>query len=99
MAEAASFPGRLEVFRTLREGLSLLPMAFVPSLLSDLVAKAVGPGASPLIALPVIGGALALLFLLSCLSILVAVIFYQDLRAQVAGTIPAEQPQTDGVPA
>ena len=99
MAEAASFPGRLEVFRTLREGLSLLPMAFVPSLLSDLVAKAVGPGASLVIVLPTVTVAIVLLFAVSCLPALVAVIVYQILRAQVAGAIPAEQPETDGVPA
>jgi hypothetical protein len=33
------------------------------------------------------------------LATLVAVIVYQNLRAQVAGAIPAEQPETDGVPA
>jgi hypothetical protein len=79
--------------------LILLPLAFVPSLLSYLVNQAVGPGASLFIVLPTLAVALFLLFLLSCLSILVAVIVYQNLRAQVAGSIPAEQPETDGVPA
>jgi hypothetical protein len=76
--------------------LILLPLAFVPSLLSYLVR---GPGASLFIVLPTVTVALFLLFLLSCLSILVAVIVYQHLRAQIAGSIPAEQPETDGVPA
>jgi hypothetical protein len=79
--------------------LSLLLLAFVPSFLSYLVSKAVGPGASLVIVLPTLAVALFLLFLLSCLSILVAVIVYQHLRAQVAGSIPAEQPETEGVPA
>ena len=106
MAEAASTPGRLEVFRTLREGLSLLgltlillPLAFVPSLLSYLVSKAAGPGASLFIVLPAVTVALFLLFLLSCLSFLVAVIVYQHLRAQIAGANPAGLPETEGVPA
>ena len=76
--------------------LILLPLAFVPSLLSYLVR---GPGASLFIVLPTVTVALFLLFLLSCLSILVAVIVYQHLRAQIAGSIPAEHPETDGVPA
>lgn len=79
--------------------LILLPLAFLPSFLSYLVRKAAGPGASLFIVLPTLAVALFLLFLLSCLSILVAVIVYQHLRAQVAGTIPAEPPETDGVPA
>ena len=79
--------------------LILLPLAFLPSLLSYLVRKAAGPGASLFIVLPTLAVALFLLFLLSCLSILVAVIVYQHLRAQIAGSIPAEQPETDGVPA
>jgi hypothetical protein len=79
--------------------LSLLLLAFVPSLLSYLVAKAVGPGASLLIVLPTVTVAIVLLFAVSCLPALVAVIVYQNLRAQVAGAIPAEQPETDGVPA
>ena len=79
--------------------LILLLLAFVPSFLSYLVNKAVGPGASLVIVLPTLAVALFLLFLLSCLSILVAVIVYQNLRAQVAGTTPAEHPETDGVPA
>jgi hypothetical protein len=79
--------------------LILLPLAFVPSLLSYLVSKAAGPGASLVIILSTLAVALFLLFLLSCLSILVAVIVYQNLRAQVAGAIPAEQPKTEGVPA
>ena len=79
--------------------LILLPLAFLPSLLSYLVRKAAGPGASLFIVLPTLAVALFLLFLLSCLSILVAVIVYQHLRAQVAGTTPAEHPETDGVPA
>jgi hypothetical protein len=79
--------------------LILLPLAFVPSLLSYLVNKAVGPGASLFIVLPAVAVAIALLFAVSCLPALVAVIVYQDLRAQVAGTNPAEQPETDGVPA
>ena len=106
MAETASSPGRLEVFGILREGLSLLgltlillPLAFVPSLLSYLVSKAAGPGASLVIILPTLAVALFLLFLLSCLSFLVAVIVYQHLRAQIAGANPAEQPETEGVPA
>ena len=106
MAEAASTPGRLEVFRTLREGLSLLsltlillPLAFVPSCLSDLVSKAAGPVASVVIVLPTIAGIFFLLFLLSCLSILVAMIVYPHLRAQVAGANPAGPPETEGVPA
>ena len=79
--------------------LILLPLAFLPSFLSYLVRKAAGPGASLFIVLPTLAVALFLLFLLSCLSILVAVIVYQHLRAQVAGTTPAEHPETDGVPA
>ena len=79
--------------------LILLPLAFLPSFLSYLVRKAAGPGASLFIVLPTLAVALFLLFLLSCLSFLVAVIVYQNLRAQVAGSIPAEQPETDGVPA
>ena len=79
--------------------LILLPLAFLPSLLSYLVRKAAGPGASLFIVLPTLAVALFLLFLLSCLSILVAVIVYQHLLAQIAGSIPAEQPETDGVPA
>jgi hypothetical protein len=79
--------------------LSLLLLAFVPSFLSYLVAKAVGPGASLLIVLPTVTVAIVLLFAVSCLPALVAVIVYQNLRAQVAGSIPAEQPETDGVPA
>jgi hypothetical protein len=79
--------------------LILLPLAFLPSLLSYLVRKAAGPGASLFIVLPTLAVALFLLFLLSCLSILVAVIVYQHLRAQIAGSIPAEHPETDGVPA
>jgi hypothetical protein len=79
--------------------LILLPLAFLPSFLSYLVRKAAGPGASLFIVLPPLAVALFLLFLLSCLSFLVAVIVYQNLRAQVAGSIPAEPPETDGVPA
>ena len=79
--------------------LILLPLAFLPSFLSYLVRKAAGPGASLFIVLPTLAVALFLLFLLSCLSILVAVIVYQHLRAQIAGSIPAEHPETDGVPA
>ncbi|MCA3746336.1 hypothetical protein [Phenylobacterium sp.] len=79
--------------------LILLLLAFVPSLLSYLVAKAVGPGASLFIVLPTVTVAIVLLFAVSCLPALVAVIVYQHLRAQVAGSIPAEQPETDGVPA
>ena len=79
--------------------LSLLLLAFVPSFLSYLVAKAVGPGASLVIVLPTVTIAIVLLFAVSCLPALVAVIVYQHLRAQVAGTIPAEPPETDGVPA
>jgi len=79
--------------------LILLPLAFVPSLLSYLVNKAVGPGASLFIVLPAVAVALFLLFLLSCLSFLVAVIVYQHLRAQIAGANPAGLPETEGVPA
>jgi hypothetical protein len=79
--------------------LILLPLAFVPSFLSYLVNKAAGPGASLFIVLPTFAITLFLLFLLSCLSILVAVIVYQHLRAQVAGTTPAEHPETEGFPA
>ena len=79
--------------------LSLLLLAFVPSFLSYLVAKAVGPGASLLIVLPTVTVAIVLLFAVSCLPALVAVIVYQNLRAQVAGAIPAEPPETEGVPA
>ena len=79
--------------------LILLLLAFVPSFLSYLVAKAVGPGASLVIVLPTVTVAIVLLFAVSCLPALVAVIVYQHLRAQVAGSIPAEQPETDGVPA
>ncbi len=79
--------------------LSLLLLAFVPFLLSYLVSKAAGPGASLVIILTTLAVALFLLFLLSGLSILVAVIVYQNLRAQVAGSIPAEPLQTEGVPA
>jgi len=77
--------------------LILLPLAFLPSFLSYLVRKAAGPGASLFIVLPPLAVALFLLFLLSCLSFLVAVIVYQNLRAQVAGSIPAEPPETGGV--
>ena len=38
MADAARSPGRLEVFQTLREGLTLLPRAIGPFLLAYLVA-------------------------------------------------------------
>jgi hypothetical protein len=79
--------------------LSLLLLAFVPSFLSYLVAKAVGPGASLVIVLPTVTIAIVLLFAVSCLPALVAVIVYQNLRAQVAGAIPAEPPETEGVPA
>lgn len=79
--------------------LSLLLLAFVPSLLSYLVFKVAGPGASLVIILTTLAVALFLLFLLSCLSILVAVIVYQHLRAQVAGANPAGLPETEGVPA
>jgi len=79
--------------------LSLLLLAFVPSLLSYLVSKAAGPGASLVIILPTLAVALFLLFLLCCLSILVAVIVYQHLRAQIAGANPAGLPETEGVPA
>jgi hypothetical protein len=79
--------------------LSLLLLAFVPSLLSYLVSKPAGPGASLVIILPTLAVALFLLFLLSCLSILVAVIVYQNLRAQIAGANPAGLPETEGVPA
>ena len=106
MADTASSPGRLEVFRTLREGpsllgltLSLLPLAFVPFLRSDLVSKAAGPVASVVIVLPTIAGTFILLFLLSCPSILVAAIVYPHLRAQVVGANPAGPPETEGVPA
>jgi len=77
--------------------LILLPLAFLPSFLSYLVRKAAGPSASLFIVLPTLAVPLFLLFLLSCLSFLVAVIVYQNLRAQVAGSIPAEPPETDGV--
>ena len=79
--------------------LILLLLAFIPSFLSYLVAKAVGPGASLFIVLPTVTVAIVLLFALSCLPALVAVIVYQQLRAQVAGSIPAEPPETEGVPA
>ena len=79
--------------------LILLPLAFVPSFLSYLVRKAAGPGASLFIVLPTVTVAIVLLFAVSCLPALVAVIVYQHLRAQVAGTTPAEHPETDGVPA
>ncbi|MCA6333221.1 MAG: hypothetical protein IM664_01285, partial [Phenylobacterium sp.] len=79
--------------------LILLSLAFVPSFLSYLVSKAAGPGASLVIVLPTVTVAIVLLFAVSCLPALVAVIVYQQLRAQVAGSIPAEQPETDGVPA
>lgn len=79
--------------------LILLLLAFVPSFLSYLVAKAVGLGASLFIVLPTVTVAIVLLFAVSCLPALVAVIVYQQLRAQVAGSIPAEQPETEGVPA
>ena len=74
MTDVGSSPGRLEVFRTLREGLSLLPRAIGPFLLAYLVA-------------------------LGLMVILVAVIVYPHLRAQVPGAIPAESPETEGVPA
>ena len=72
MADLAPSPSRLEVFPTLREGLSLLP-------------RAIGhvPPMVPLI--PVY-----------CLSSLVALIVYQDLRARWA---PAQAQPDEGVPA
>ena len=79
--------------------LILLPLAFVPSLLSYLVVKAAGPDVSPVIVLPTLAVAFFLLFLLSCLWALVAAIIYQDLRAQIADPFPAGQPEIDGVPA
>jgi hypothetical protein len=72
VASPAPSPSRLEVFPTLREGLSLLPRAIGPFL--------------PLL----------LLFLVHCLSSLVALIVNQDLRARWA---PAQAQPSEGVPA
>lgn len=72
MANLTPSPSRLEVFPTLREGLSLLPRAIGPFL--------------PLL----------LLFLVHCLSSLVALIVYQDLRARGA---PTQAQPGEGVPA
>jgi hypothetical protein len=76
--------------------LVLIPLAFVPALLSDFVRRLAGDHASLAVILPTIAIALILLFLVYCLASLVALIVYQDLRARGA---PAQPQHGEGVPA
>ena len=73
--------------------LILMSLTLVPSFLSYLVSKVAGPGASLLVVLPTIAVTLILLFLLSCLWPLVALIVYQDLRALKDGSAAAPAPE------
>ena len=73
--------------------LILMSLTLVPSFLSYLVSKVAGPGASLLVVLPTIAVTLILLFLLSCLWPLVALIVYQDLRALRDGSAAAPAPE------
>ncbi len=67
--------------------LVLIPLAFVPALLSDFVARLAGDHASLAVIVPTIAIALVLLFLVYSLSSLVALIVYQKLRARWAPAV------------
>lgn len=74
--------------------LVLIPLAFVPALLSDFVGRLAGDHASLAVILPTIAIAFVLLFLVYSLSSLVALIVYQKLRARWA---PAQAQHGEGV--
>lgn len=68
--------------------LALLPLAFLPGLLSYLFTKAVGPGAPLAIVIPALASFVFLLFLVGCLASLTGLIIYQTLRARLFGATP-----------